>query len=355
MKPQTTVFGQILNLIPRDRFQRIVDRYRGDYKTHKMNCWTQFVTLLYGQLRNKSSLRDIETGLETQSKKLYHLGIIKNARRSTLADANRTRNPEIYESAFKMLLSIYPWAKWSRVKGAVRLHVGLESNSGLPEFAVITEGKVGEHEIARSFPVRSDSIIVVDRGYIDYAWFQHLNDSGAIFVTRAKVGTSYTKIGQHPVEDKSIRSDIQIRIPKIGTHRKCLKAPLRMITYVDPDTGKAFDFLTNSTEHTASQIADIYRKRWEIETFFRWIKQNLTIKTFMGTSKNAVLTQIWIALPLYLLLWFIHYQARWSKQQFLKLLRVLADSALDYRSILELLRGPVGFPQPPPQLLLFNF
>ena len=385
MKAQTTVFGQILNLIPRGRFQRIVDRYKGDYKTHKMNCWTQFVTLLYAQLQNKQSLRDIETGWEVHVQKLYHLGMIKPARRSTLADANRTRNPQIYEDVFQMLLerckslggkqfqfkrtlhiidstvislslSVYPWATWSRIKGAVRLHVGLNGDLGLPEFVVMTEGNVGEMTVARSFPARSDSIVVVDRGYISYKWLQHINESGAIFVTRAKSKMSYSITGQHDSDDPSILSDYAIRIPKIGSHHKQhINKPMRLITYRDPKSGKIFRFFTNSTVHSATQIADIYRRRWEIESFFRWIKQNLTIKTFVGTSKNAVITQLWIALCLFLLLWFIHHQIRWSKQQFLKLFRILANTALEHRSILELLRNKPPAPPPSQQTTLFNF
>ena len=349
MKYQSTVFSQLLHFLPRDQFQRIVDQYKGDFKVHKMSCWTQFVSLAYAQLRQRDSLRDIETGLEAQLSKLTHLGI-QPVKRSTLSDANNKRDSRIYEEAFHLLLgrcqslhrdqskfgfhnpissmdattinlchSMFPWARYRKRKGAIKMHLMLNHDNGLPEFVHITEGRVHESTVSRSFPIKPDSIVVFDRGYYDFAWFYALHQQKTTFVVRAKSNLNYELIGQHILTKESdglgVLSDEDISISTGSDHpsgESLYPKPLRLVTYQDPE-GKILRFLTNNETFKPETIALIYKQRWQIELFFKWIKQHLKIKTFLGTSKNAVMTQIWVALIVYLILWFVKKQTHSKK------------------------------------------
>lgn len=351
MKYQSTLLGQLLHFLPRDQFQIIVEKYNGDFKTHKMDCWTQFVSLVYAQLRQRDSLRDIETGLEVQLTKLTHIGI-QPVKRSTLSDANTKRDSRIYEEAFHCLLlkcqdlhrnqnklgfenpissmdattlnlchSLFPWARYRKRKGAIKMHLMLNHENGLPEFVHITEGRVHESTIMRSFPVRPDSIVVFDRGYYDFAWFYALHQQKTTFVVRAKSNLDYVLTGQHKITQESdgagVLSDEDIRISARLDSQPNVEPlypeVLRLVTYEDPDTGKELRFLTNNETFKPETIALIYKQRWQIELFFKWIKQHLKIKTFLGTSKNAVMTQIWVALIVYLILWFVKKQTHYQK------------------------------------------
>ena len=371
MKYQSTVFGQLLHFLPRDQFQRIVDQYKGDFKVHKMDCWTQFVSLAYAQLRQRDSLRDIETGLEAQFSKLTHLGI-QPVKRSTLSDANNKRDSRIYEEAFHLLLgrcqalhrdhaqfgfhnpissmdattinlchSMFPWARYRKRKGAIKMHMMLNHDNGLPEFVHITEGRVHESTVSRSFPIKPDSIVVFDRGYYDFAWFYKLNQQKTTFVVRAKSNLKYTLIGQHnltPESDASgVLSDDDISISAPGSPRSTslYPEPLRLVIYQDPE-GKILRFLTNNETFKPETIALIYKQRWQIELFFKWIKQHLKIKTFLGTSKNAVMTQIWVALIVYLILWFVKKQTR-SKKTLHTLSCLLNEAIFERIHLVEIL------------------
>lgn len=296
MKYQPTLLGQLLHFVPRDRFQGIVEKYKGDFKTHKMNCWSQFVSLMYAQLRQRDSLRDIETGLEVQLAKLSHLGI-QPVKRSTLSDANSKRDSGIYKEVFHLLLSkcqdlhrdrntlgfdnpissmdattinlchsLFPWARYRKRKGAIKMHLMLNHANGLPEFVHITEGKDHESRVKRSFPIQPDSIIVFDRGYYDFAWFYELHQQKTTFVVRAKSNLDYALIGQHLLSPESdacgVLSDqdvrVSARLDAQPNTRPLYPETLRLVTYEDPDTGKELRFLTNNETFKPETIALIY-------------------------------------------------------------------------------------------------
>ncbi|MGH7791396.1 MAG: IS4 family transposase, partial [Thermodesulfobacteriota bacterium] len=307
------------------------------------SCWQQFISLLYAQIRGKDSLRDIETSLRTQSSKWYHLGI-KDIKRSTLSDANKHRDWRVYEELFyrilgrckditpkhkfrfnnplytldatvvELCLSLYPWAKFRKRKGALKIHNLYDHSGCIPTFMVITEGRRHDVKVAKGLdlPLMADSIVSVDRAYIDYNWLNSLSESGVYFVTRAKKNISYEIIGQHEVnKKKGLLSDYTIKL-KGYYQSRYYPQRLRLVGFHDPETNKQLVFLTNNFLLSAYTITQIFKARWKIEEFFRWIKQNLKIKSFLGTSKNAVLTQIWIAMCYYLLLSYIKYQTKYS-------------------------------------------
>jgi hypothetical protein len=368
MKYQKTIFRQLLGLIHRDKFQKYVDRYDGDKKTYKLKCWDQFIALTFAQIRKSDSLRDLEIGLKSNQEHWYHLNT-NGIKRSTLSDANKNRDHRIYEDLFQSLLnrcktysrkhypinnpirsidsstielcySLFPWAKYRTQKGAIKLHLQLEHNTYLPEIAVITDGKKGDITIAREFPVIPDSIYTVDRGYIDYQWLHRIHTSGAFFVTRAKKDMNYSIIGQQESYHEDVIADYDIQTPWIHKRQPSKKPKypdiLRMVIYQDPDTNKEYRFLTNITDINPETIALIYKQRWKIELFFKWIKQHLKVKTFIGTSKNAVLTQIWIALIVYLIAWYFKHQTKFEGS-LLAMIRLLNETLLKRVHLLEIL------------------
>ena len=367
MKVQPTVLGQLLQLFPREEFDRIVRKYKGDHKTHKLDCWTQFVSLFYAQLRSRTSLRDIEIGLEAQVNKLYHLGMIQPIKRSTLSDANAKRDYRIYEESFQVLLkrcqrlgkhtfafnhplrildstfislchTLFPWATYRQKKGGLKLHLYYDQDNDLPEFITITEGKESDLKHGRRMPIKPDSILVFDRGYRDYTWLNKLNEQGSIFVTRTHSLFTYTKIGQLASDEADVLSDDLVCMPaKHSHHKRLYTAPIRLIRYRDPLSGQVFEFITNQLEWSALTIAKIYQHRWKIELFFKWIKQHFKIKTFVGTSKNAVLTQIWIAMITYLILWYTKRQTSYPRPLH-TLTRLLNEVALERLHLLDILR-----------------
>lgn len=373
MKPQATVFSQLLDLVPRYQFQKIVNEYNGDKKCHKLDCWSQFCAIFYSQLRQQDSLRGITEGLDAQLNKLYHLGM-KPVKRSTFSDANNKRDYRIYEQLFNFLnkkchslsqnqlglsdaihtidasvidlcYSLYPWAKYRTRKGAIKLHLHLSNESYLPEAVVLTEGNVHEINIARNIPIKPDSIYVMDRGYLDYEWLYSIHQRGGKFVIRAKKDMSYSEIGQHAIDspENPVLADSDIRVPWRHKTQPSLKPkypePLRMITYQDQDTGKIYRFLTNIEDFKPETIALIYKQRWQIELFFKWIKQHLKIKSFIGTSKNAVFTQIWIAMIVYLILWYLKHQINFKKP-LLTLTRLISETFFERVSIFDILNIP---------------
>jgi putative transposase len=319
------------------------------------------------QLSGRSSLRDIVNSVSTQAHRLYHLGSAKMTR-SNLSRINENKPHTLYEALFGKLLdrcqrltpghsfrfknklysldastidlclSIFPWADFRSTKGAIKLHIGLNHSGYLPEFVTITEGKASDIEIGRMLSFPAGSIVAIDRGYTDYQWYKQLNNKGIFFVTRLKSNASYKVVKRHPVlKNKGLTNDQTIILTGIGAAKDC-PIQLRRIGYRDQDTGKHYVFLTNHFKLAAKTIADIYKARWQVELFFKWIKQNLKIKSFVGTSKNAVMTQIWIALCVYLLIAFIKFQAK-IKQSMQQILRLLQLNLFDKRDLMALLRG----------------
>lgn len=233
---------------------------------------------------------------------------------------------------------MFPWADFRTTKGAIKLHVGLNHAGYLPEFVTVTDGKTHDVTVGRALRIPRGSIVAIDRGYNDYGWYNQLTEKGIFFVTRLKSNAHYRVISRRQVlKDKGVTSDQTIEFIGVQTSRKC-PIPLRRIGYRDPETGKHYVFLTNHFKLSASTIANIYRSRWQIELFFKWIKQNLRIKSFVGTSKNAVLTQIWIALCVYLILAFIKFQSKLTKSM-QQILRLLQLNLFEKRDLMALLRG----------------
>ncbi len=319
------------------------------------------------QLAGRISLRDIVENISSQTHRLYHLGSAKLSR-SNLSRINEDKPFALYEALFGKLLnrcqgmtpghdfrfknplysldastidlclSVFPWADFRTTKGAIKLHVGLNHEGYLPEFVTVTEGKTGDVTIGRTLKFPKGSIVAIDRGYNDYAWYNQLTEKGIFFVTRLKSNAKTRIVQRRPVlKDKGLTSDQPIEFTGIQTAKKC-PIKLRRIGYRDPETSKHYIFLTNNFKLAAKTIADIYKARWQVELFFKWIKQNLKIKSFIGTSKNAVLTQIWIALCVYLLLAFIKFQSKLNKSM-QQILRLLQLNLFEKRDLMALLRG----------------
>jgi len=374
----STVFSQLLKLVSRHEFEADAKRHHRGQKLRKMSRWSQFVAMSLGQLAGRSSLRDIVSNLQVQGHKLYHVGV-RPVSRSSLARVNEQQPYTLYEALFERLLrrcqpvapghgfrfknklysldastidlclSMFPWAKFRQTKGAIKLHMGMDHEGYLPSFLTITDGKTQDIIAARALTLPKHSIVVVDRGYSAYDWFSQLNTSGIYFVTRARKHMRYAVKRRHPVTGgQGITSDQTIGFT--SERGKNYPHALRRIGYKDLETGKHFFFLTNNFTLAAKTIADIYKSRWQIELFFKWIKQNLKVKSFVGTSKNAVMTQIWVAMCMYLLLSYIKFMNRigWSLQQ---ILRVLQLNLFERRPLLELFTVGLKPPDPPARQL----
>ncbi len=358
----STVLSQIVRIFPRHEFQALANKYHAGQKFRSFSRWTQFVALLTAQLTGRDSLRDIVENMSAQAGKLYHLGI-KPFGRSTLARVNETQPHQMYEALFQRLLvrcqglaptkrfkfkeklylldasmidltlSLFPWAKYRKSKGAAKLHIGLDADGYLPAFVDLTEGKEHEINMARELELPKGSYVVFDRGYTDYTWYQELFDEDIRFVTRLK-RNAVTIPGPKRRGRKSpgVLQDQQIQLKGVdGTYRK--------VVYLDAETDITYEFLTNALDIPAATVAELYKERWQIELFFKWIKQNLRVKSFLGTSRNAVMTQLWIALCAYLVLAFLKFQSKLghSMQQMLRLLQL---NLFERRDFMELFAPP---------------
>ena len=365
MAHNNTVLAQFLKLVPRHEFEADARRHHKGRKLRKMTRWGQFVAMVMGQLSGRYSLRDIVANMEAQTHKHYHLGV-RRVSRSSLARVNEEQPHTLYEELFGRLLrrcrgsapghgfrfrnklcsldatvvdlclSVYPWAKFRQTKGAVKLHVGLDHGGYLPSFVCITDGKTSDIGVARSLKLPGGSIVVADRGYVDWMWFNRLNEQGIFLVTRMKKGMKYVVRERRAVKGRhGVTSDQEIELTS-REGRKKYPHRLRRVGFRDKETGKHYVYMTNNFALSAKTIADIYKSRWQIELFFKWIKQHLKVKSFVGTSRNAVMTQLWIAMCVYLLLSYIKFVNRlsWSLND---ILRVLQLNLFDRRSMLELL------------------
>jgi hypothetical protein len=335
MHNPTTVLQQLLVLLPEQEFETFVGQHDADRYTKSYSCWNQLTTMLYAQATEKDSLRDIEQGLSILDSTWQDLGL-KSAARSTIAYANKKRPAQIYESLFHALLrrcdgvltdtkpfsfhnplravdsttidlclALFPWAKFRTTMGAIKLHTSFDVRSQVPDVVVMTDGK--EHDVTAlndmdlsQFP--PGTIFILDRGYIDFDLLQKIVDAGHHYVTRLKSNTKIERKGEHrPAAAACVVKDERIALSsKKG--RKSYPQDLRLVTFVDAETFQIYEFITDMFHLSATNVAAIYKARWDIELFFKWIKQHLKIKTFFGTSKNAVLTQVWIAMIYYLLL-----------------------------------------------------
>ena len=362
-----TIFNQLLNFLPKDNFSQFVGQHHGDKYVKRVTTWNQLILLLYAQSTGKDSLREIETGFKAHDGSWYHLGV-NSVAKSSLADANRRRSYQIFEKLFysllkqcqevlperefnfknplysfdsttiKLCLSIFDWAKYSKTKGALKLHTLFNNRTTVPELLILSDGKTGDITAAKEkkLPLGKGSIIVFDRAYIDYEWWAKLNNDGIFFVSRVKSNQNIFVVGQHKTKlEKNILADEAVIF---GDYKAMDVYPekLRRVKYFDEENGKVYVYLTNNFELTAGQIARIYKERWQIELFFKWIKQNLKIKTFLGTSKNAVMTQIWVAMVYYLLLAYIKFQTKFKKS-LLEFTRMIRETLMIRRSLVDLL------------------
>jgi putative transposase len=382
MAHSSTVLAQMLKLLPRHEFDALAREHHEGRRLRKISRWGQFVAMASAQLTGRASLRDLLGNLAAQSSKLYHLGVDLISR-SSLARTNEKQPWTLYEALFFKLLSrcqqhapghgfrfknklfsldastidvclsMFPWARFRQAKGAIKLHVGLDHAGMLPTFVSITDGKTHDVTAGRALALPSGSIVAFDRGYTDYAWYSQLNDRGVFFVTRQKRNARYRVIERRKIKTgQNLTCDQTIELT--SAKGKTCPIPLRRVGYRDPETGKKYVFLTNNFKLAAVTIAAIYKSRWQIELFFKWIKQNLKIKTFLGTSKNAVMTQIWIAMCVYLLLAYLKFVSR-SGRSLQQILRLLQLNLFDRRSLLELIDDspPEPEPQGPQQALVF--
>ena len=366
MAHHNTVFAQLLKYVPRHEFETLANQHHCGRSFRTASRWSQFVTLAMAQLAGRNSLRDIVENISAQAHRLYHLGSAKLTR-SNLSRINEDKPYALYEALFGKLLnrcqgmtpghdfrfdnplysldastidlclSAFPWANFRTTKGAIKLHIGLNHAGYLPEFVTITDGKTSDIEAGRALEFPRGSMVAIDRGYNDYAWYNQLTEKGIFFVTRLKSNAKTRVVSRRPVlSSKGLSSDQSIEFTGALTAKKC-PSQLRRIGYRDQETGKHYVFLTNNFKLAARTIADIYKARWQVELFFKWIKQNLKIKSFVGTSKNAVMTQIWIALCVYLLLAFIKFQSK-LKKSMQQILRLLQLNLFEKRDLIALLR-----------------
>ena len=362
-----TILSQILKFVPRHEFESLAKQHHTGRAFRKASRWSQFVAMTMAQMSGRNSLRDIVDNLSAQIHRLYHLGSAKLSR-SNLARINEDKPFELYEALFGKLLkrcqtvspkhkfrfknplysldastidlclSAFPWAEFRSTKGAIKLHVGLNHSGYIPEFVTVTDGKEHDVTVGRTLQFPKGSIVAIDKGYNDYAWYKQLNDKGVFFVTRLKTNAKIRVVERRKVlKNKGLICDQTIEFSGAQTAKKC-PIQLRRIAYRDIITGKRYVFLTNNFKMSARTIADIYKDRWQVELFFKWIKQNLKIKSFVGTSKNAILTQVWIAMCSYLLLSFMKFQSKLTKslQQILRLLQL---HLFEKRDLIGLLRG----------------
>jgi len=328
-----TLFAQLMDFLPWSTFTRIVERYRGDARVRTLSCAEQFRVMAFAQLTWRESLRDIETCLSVQASKLYHMGFREPVRRSTLADANEARDWRIYaelaqrliaqarklyagedlglelsntvyaldSTTIDLCLSVFPWAHFRTTKAAVKMHTLLDLRGNIPSFIHVSDGKLHDvHALDLLIP-EAGAIYVMDRGYVDFARLHGLHQAGAFFVTRAKANMSAHRLYSAPADRTTgIICDQTIALDGYYASRD-YPARLRRVRYHDAETGKTLVFLTNTFVIPALTVAALYKNRWQVELFFKWIKQHLRIKQFYGTSENAVKTQIWIAVSVYVL------------------------------------------------------
>lgn len=328
-----TVFSQVMDFLPHKKFSQCVDRYSGNYRVRSFTCYDQFLCMAFAQLTYRESLRDIECCLRAMRERLYHMGIRGKVSRSTLADANEIRDWRIYSdfaqilidearrlyvdedlglelketvyaldsSTIDLCLSVFPWARFRKAKGAVKLHTLLDLRGDIPTFIWITDGKVHDVNVLDHLIPEPGAIYVMDRAYVDFQRLYQLHQSSAVFVTRSKTNTGLRRIYSHSI-DKATGVKFDQTVALTGYYSKRdYPEKLRRIKYFDAEKGRSFIFLTNQFTLPAITIAELYRYRWRVEIFFKWIKQHLRIKSFYGTSENAVKTQIWIAVSAYVM------------------------------------------------------
>ena len=331
MNHGSTIFSQIMDFLPKHKFRQCVNRYNGNYRVRSFTCFDQFLCMAFAQLTYRESLRDIECCLRVMREKLYHMGIRGKVSRSTLAYTNEHRDWRIYcdfaqilihearqlyadddfgleleetvyaldSSTIDLCLSVFPWAHFRKTKSAIKLHTLLDLRGNIPSFIEITDGKVHDVTILDLLVPEPGSIYIMDKAYLDFERLYTLHQYSAFFVTRAKINTNLRRLYSKPVDKSTGVICDQIVLLTGYYSKKDYPEKLRRVKYFDLESGKRLVFLTNQFSFSAETIAELYRNRWQVELFFKWMKQHLRIKSFYGTSENAVKTQIWIAISIY--------------------------------------------------------
>ncbi len=357
MNNDRTVFSQILDFIPKHQFRACVNRYNGNYRVKSFSCFDQYLTMAFAQLTYRESLRDIETCLRALDEKLYRCGFRGKVSRNNLANTNEKRDWRIYHDFAQVLitearqlyadedfgvtlkntvyaldatvidlcLSLFPWAQHRRHKSAVKLHTLMDLKGSIPTFIRITSGAVHEATVFRTLPLEPLAIYVMDKGYTDFATLYSFSKSNCFFVIKAKKNAVYYRKCSHTIDKSTgLRSDQTIKLTGTKTS-ELYPIPLRRISFRDEDQSRTFVFLTNNFQLDALTVCQLYKLRWQIELFFKWIKQHLRIKSFFGTSINAVKTQIWIAISVYVLVAIIRKELKIERSlhEILQILSIL--------------------------------
>jgi IS4 transposase len=383
------IFSELISHLPHKEFQKCVVRYDDGSQSRTFSHWDQFLTMAFAQLTYRESLRDIEACLRSVTGKLYHLGIRSKVARTTLADANESRDWRIFADFAQVLiriarplyaadpigvdldhsvyaldsttidlcLSLFPWAKFRRHKGAVKMHTLLDLHGNIPTFISITNGKVHDVNILDEIAPEAGAFYVMDRGYVDFERLYVFTLSAAFFVVRTKSNVLIQRRYSHPVDKTTgVRSDNTVILTAINSV-KAYPDQLRRVSYLDVTTRKRFKFLTNNFMLPALTIAQIYKSRWQVELFFKWIKQHLRIKAFYGTSENAVKTQIWVAVSVYVLVAIIRKRLALEASLY-QILQILSVTLFEKTPILQALQASDSqeeLPDPGNQLILFDF
>lgn len=364
------VFAQILQFVNKYEFEKCVSRYKGDHRVRDLNCWNQFIQLFFGQLTSRNSLRDICLCLKAHKNKLYHLGIKQNVNQSTLSRANENRDWRIFadfgeyliktvrplysdspipnvdidkdvfaldSTTVSLSLKLFTWAEGKYSRGAIKIHTMLDLRGSIPTFIFITDGKYHDSNVLDEIVPQPDAIYLMDKAYIDFAALYRLNKADAFFVTRAKVTMDYRVLENNFNLDETtgLRSDRTIRL-KGPKSKQLYPDTLRMVEYYDDEKDLLLTFITNNFEVSSLEIARLYRNRWQIEVFFKWIKQNLTIKTLWGHSENAVKVHVWIAICTYLIVAKVKYVLK-STLSIYEIMQILGISVFDKTPVKELL------------------
>jgi hypothetical protein len=366
------IFSQLMDFLPMHQFRRCVDKYHGNYRMRSFSCLNQFLSMAFAQLSYRESLRDIESCLRAMHNKLYHLGIKARVSKSTLAYANENRDWRIYAdfaqvlipiardlyadddfgvelgetvyaldaSTIDLCLSLFAWARFRKTKGAIKLHTLLDLRGSIPSFISVTEGNVHDVNVLDELIPEPGAFYIMDRAYLDFERLYLLNQYMAFFIIRSKSNTRFRRLYSHPIDKSTgLRCDQTIVLTGIHT-KKYYPDKIRRVKFFDDQKDRSFSFLSNNFLLPALVVAELYRCRWHVELFFKWIKQHLRIKAFYGTSENAVKTQIWIAVSVYVLIAIVKKRLRLDDVSLYTILQILSVTLFEKAPLLQVLTTP---------------
>ena len=368
MNSEQTIFSQLMDFIPQYEFRKCVELYNGNYKIKSFSCWDQYLCMAFAQFTFRESLRDIQACLRASQQKLYHMGFRGKVSRNTLAHANQVRDWRIYadfahvlikrarslyiddpfgvqlkqaayvldSTTIDLCLSLFPWAKFRKRKGAIKLHTLLDLHGNIPALVIVTHGKIHDVNIIDNIFLEAGAIYIMDRGYMDFSRLYTIHQSSAFFIIRAKRNLQFKRIYSHIIDKTTGIQCDQVIVFKGFYVKQNYPEKLRRIRYFDAEKNKRFVFITNNFTLPALTIAELYRRRWQVELFFKWIKQHLRIKSFYGTSKNAVKTQIWIAISMYVLVAIVKKELKIDLSLY-TILQILSVSLFEKTPILQAL------------------